>query len=97
MLFSDHSQFLAKMQSPAVTQSGHLWQRALAHTVNDTTANELSNIANSSNAEQNQRRNELIQLLRSWREGDQQEQRETWEYLRQALDTDRLSDRKLFP
>lgn len=26
----------------------------------------------------------LIQLLRSWREGDEQEQRNTWEYLRQA-------------
>jgi len=39
----------------------------------------------------------LIQLLRSWREGDEQEQRSTWEYLKQALDEDRLSERKLFP
>ncbi len=39
----------------------------------------------------------LIQLLRSWREGDEQEQRKTWEYLKQALDEDRLSERKLFP
>ncbi len=41
-----------------------------------------------------------IQLLRSWREGDdadEQEQREAWEYLKQALDEDRLSDRTLFP
>lgn len=38
-----------------------------------------------------------IQLLRSWREGDEQEQRETWEYLKCALDEDRLSNRKLFP
>ncbi len=38
-----------------------------------------------------------IQLLRSWREGDEQEQRETWDYLRYALDEDRLSERKLFP
>ena len=38
-----------------------------------------------------------IQLLRSWRDGDENEQRETWEYLRQALDEDRLSHRKLFP
>lgn len=38
-----------------------------------------------------------IQLLRSWRAGDQREQTETWDYLRRALDEDRLSDRKLFP
>lgn len=43
---------------------------------------------------------EAIQLLRSWRESseeDQQEQQETWEYLKRVLDEDRLSDRKLFP
>jgi hypothetical protein len=38
-----------------------------------------------------------IQLLQSWREADEQEQQETWEYLKRALDEDRLSDRKLFP
>jgi hypothetical protein len=39
-----------------------------------------------------------IDLLRSWREeGDEQEQRETWEFLKIALDEDRLSDRPLFP
>jgi hypothetical protein len=39
-----------------------------------------------------------IDLLRSWREeGDEAEQRETWEFLQQALDEDRLSDRPLFP
>jgi len=38
-----------------------------------------------------------IDLLRSWREeGDEQEQRETWEFLQQSLDEDRLSDRPLF-
>ena len=46
---------------------------------------------------QAQKNRDLIQLLRSWREGDEQEQRDTWEYLRQALDEDRLSERKLFP
>ncbi|MBE9030658.1 antitoxin family protein [filamentous cyanobacterium LEGE 11480] len=35
-----------------------------------------------------------LDLLRSWREeGDEQEQKETWEFLKQALDEDRLSDR----
>ncbi len=41
-----------------------------------------------------------IQVLRSLREGgkrDEQEQRETWAYLKKALDENRLSDRKLFP
>ena len=47
--------------------------------------------------EQMERRIALIQLLTSWREGDEQEQRETLEYLVQMLDEDRLSDRKLFP
>ena len=38
-----------------------------------------------------------IDLLRAWRMGDEKEQRETLEYLKHALDEDRLSDRKLFP
>jgi hypothetical protein len=38
----------------------------------------------------------LAQLLQSWEaEGDEQDQIETWEFLRQALDQDRLSDRPL--
>ncbi|MFB8791456.1 MAG: hypothetical protein U7123_22115 [Potamolinea sp.] len=40
----------------------------------------------------------LKELTRQWiEEGDEQEQTETWEYLRQALDEDRLSNRPLFP
>lgn len=41
-----------------------------------------------------------IRLLRSWREvgeHDEQEQQETWTYLKKALDENRLSNRKLFP
>ena len=38
-----------------------------------------------------------IALLQSWCDEDAQEQRETWEFLKTALDEDRLSDRKLFP
>lgn len=37
-----------------------------------------------------------VALLQSWNEEDAGEQRETWEYLKKALDEDRLSDRKLF-
>jgi hypothetical protein len=43
-------------------------------------------------------RSEAVELLQSWiEEGDEQEQKETGEYLIQALDEDRLSDRRLFP
>lgn len=46
-------------------------------------------------------RNEsAIRLLEEWLGGgekDEQEQRETWEYLKQALDEDRPAYRKLFP
>jgi hypothetical protein len=37
-----------------------------------------------------------ISLLQSWRNEDAHEQAETWEYLKRALDEDRLSDRKFF-
>ena len=46
--------------------------------------------------QQQQKREQAIKLLQSWREDDEQEQKETWEYLHLALDQDRLSDRKLF-
>lgn len=42
----------------------------------------------------------LIALLDSWMEATEEEvmeQRETWEYLKRALDEDRPSYRKLFP
>ncbi len=38
-----------------------------------------------------------VALLQSWCDEDAQEQRETWTFLKTALDEDRLSDRKLFP
>ena len=45
-----------------------------------------------------QKRQAAVELLTSWLgDGDEQEQREAWEYLRRVLDEDRLSDRKLFP
>ncbi len=37
-----------------------------------------------------------IELLRAWREGDESEQQETWDYLKQTLEEERLSNRKLF-
>ena len=44
--------------------------------------------------------NQALELLQSWdveESQEREEQRETWEYLKQALDEDRLSERKLFP
>lgn len=44
--------------------------------------------------------NQALALLQFWdvaESSEREEQRETWEYLRKALDEDRLSDRKLFP
>lgn len=44
--------------------------------------------------------NQALALLQSWcveESPERDEQRDTWEYLKQALDEDRLSDRKLFP
>jgi len=44
--------------------------------------------------------NKALALLQSWyvnEPPERAEQQETWEYLKKALDEDRLSDRKLFP
>jgi hypothetical protein len=47
--------------------------------------------------EERARRNDaLSKALDSLLEGDAKEQRETFEYLKEALDADRPSDRKLF-
>jgi hypothetical protein len=44
------------------------------------------------------RRAELVTLLQSWIDADDdEEQKETGDYLVRALDEDRLSDRQLFP
>lgn len=43
---------------------------------------------------------QALALLQSWNveeSPERDEQRETWEFLKHALDEDRLSDRKLFP
>jgi hypothetical protein len=45
---------------------------------------------------QRRRNRAAIDALRSWRDADDDEQRETWEYLRRVLDEDRPSYRKLF-
>jgi hypothetical protein len=45
-----------------------------------------------------EKKTKLVNLLQSWiDEDDGEEQKETGEYLIQALDEDRLSNRQLFP
>lgn len=45
-----------------------------------------------------EKKSQLVNLLQSWIDEDEaQEQQETGEYLINALDEDRLSNRKLFP
>lgn len=54
--------------------------------------------AQTQQVEQSQKNQAAIRLLRAWREeGDEQEQKATWEYLCRVLDEDRLSNRSLFP
>ena len=43
------------------------------------------------------RREQFAALLQSWMEEDQEEQKETFEYLVRSLDEGRPSQRKLFP
>ena len=38
-----------------------------------------------------------VDLLLSWQTDDEQEQRDTWDYLKRVLEEDRLSDRSIFP
>lgn len=45
---------------------------------------------------QRQRNRAAIDALRAWRETGDDEQPDTWEYLRRVLDEDRPSHRKLF-
>jgi ferritin len=51
------------------------------------------------NAEQAQKNQTAINLLDSWlsEDEDASEHQQTWNYLKKAMDEDRLSDRLLFP
>lgn len=101
--FSVLSHSLQETQSSSVTPSGSLWLQTLARLAYEPTRasfqlqSETEKKELPRSAAQSQKNRALIQLLRSWREGDEQEQRSTWEYLKQALDEDQLSERKLFP
>jgi excisionase family DNA binding protein len=57
----------------------------------------LEEILRLSPEEQMRRNQAAREVLESFMEEDEEEQRETWEALKKALDEDRLSYRKLFP
>ena len=100
-ILSAFSDYLEEMQSSSVTASGFLWLQSLARMAYEppliVSRSEIGKKELPQSITQSQKKRALLQLLRSWREGDEQEQRNTWEYLKQALDEDRLSERKLFP
>ena|SRR5579859_3145012 len=92
--------YQTELQSASVTVNGYLWKQKLVSLDNINTQaipiDLLKEMKARLSNERLQRKRDLIQLLKSWREGDKQEQHETLEYLKQALDEDRFSDRKLF-
>jgi hypothetical protein len=47
--------------------------------------------------EQIRRNQAALEMLREWDQEDPEEQRETWEFLKRALDEDRPGQRPLFP
>jgi hypothetical protein len=47
--------------------------------------------------EQTQRNQAALEMLHQWDQEDPDEQRETWEFLKRALDEDRPGQRQLFP
>lgn len=58
----------------------------------------VNQIRNETSQQKAARQQALSKLLQSWEEeGDEQEQKETLEFLQQALNQDRLSNRPLFP
>ncbi len=99
--FSIRSLHVIVMQSSAVTSAGNLWQSILVSMVNsayeEISQRGIKTTEVYSPTKQEQKNLALAQLLKSRREGDEQEQQETWEDLKRALDEDRLSERKLFP
>lgn len=77
-------------QNFALTDSGRLWP-SRSRTEQDTVTSDTSRILRRAAKTQ-----ASIELLRSWREGEQAEQRSTLEFLRTSLDKNRIPGSKLF-
>ena len=94
-----------EMQSSSITLSTSLWQQRLSRVAYEnpspvSSQKNLNKDEASQSAAPSLKNQAAIELLRSWREDDEydeEEQKATWEFLKQALDEDRLSDRKFFP
>ncbi len=94
-----------KEQSPSITSDSSLWEEKLAHTAYKNpplgpSRKTLNRDESNQHVKLSAKNQAAIELLRSWcedDEDDEEEQKATWEFLKQALDEDRLSDRKLFP
>ncbi len=83
---------------PNLLEMIRLFRKSVTKAQQSSQAIAVTHLPNISQAEQTKRNQAVIELLRQWREeGDEQEQTETAEYLRQVLDEDRLSNRPLFP
>lgn len=65
--------------------------------MNSTTTSSLTAEEGLELAGQPKKIQAVVRSLRTLLEGDEQEQRETFAYLKQALEEDRPSKRKLFP
>jgi hypothetical protein len=95
------SLYQGEVQSSTVTQSGSLWIQRLLLLNPEKSLSVLQDRIEEGRLDrkaiQSHKNYSLVQLLNSWREGDEQEQRETLNFLKKALDEDRVSERKLFP
>jgi hypothetical protein len=80
-------------QNFALSDSGRLWQVAASQTLAEQTAAAFQRSQIIRHAAKTRA---AIELLRSWREGDEAEQRSTLEFLRTALDGNRIPGIKLF-
>jgi hypothetical protein len=64
--------------------------------LDSTTQSDNTTQQDSEAKDQQARIQSVVRSLRTLLEGDEQEQRETFEYLKQVLDEDRPSNRRLF-
>jgi hypothetical protein len=86
---------LVKNQSSHFDPSPEITARSVAFSPVDSSSADWEKAMKQISENQPQ---SLGELLRSWEdEGTPEEQRETWEFLHQALDKDRISNRSLFP
>jgi hypothetical protein len=65
--------------------------------MNITTESNLTAEGTSEAASRQEQIEAIVRSLRILLEGDEKEQRETFAYLKQVLDEDRFSTRRLFP